>query len=180
MCIRDRPEVESRIIPDSELTLPQVEALNSIGMGRATNSNWSATGGSDSNDEIYEMVFDSQGNVIICGSIYQVSQFGSIIVNTEGEGDILMAKLSKTGSWVWAVSAGTALYYDECRGVTVDSNDNIYGTGYFRGQVNFGNTTVSTTGFDGWIARVNSTGQFDWAMKFGGFDIDVGLSLIHI
>ena len=73
----DRPEVESRIIPDSELTLPQVEALNSIGMGRATNSNWSATGGSDSNDEIYEMVFDSQGNVIICGSIYQVSQFGS-------------------------------------------------------------------------------------------------------
>lgn len=170
----DRPEVESRIIPDSELTLPQVEALNSIGMGRATNSNWSATGGSDSNDEIYEMVFDSQGNVIICGSIYQVSQFGSIIVNTEGEGDILMAKLSKTGSWVWAVSAGTALYYDECRGVTVDSNDNIYGTGYFRGEVNFGNTTISTTGFDGWIARVNSTGQFDWAMKFGGFDIDVG------
>lgn len=166
--------IDDRIIPDSELTLAQIDALNAVGMGRSTNSNWSAVGGSASNDEIYEMVFDSQGNVIVCGSIYQVSQFGSIIVNTEGEGDILIAKLSKTGSWIWAVTAGTALYYDECRGVTVDSNDDVYGTGYFRGEVNFGNNTISTTGFDGWIARVNSTGQFDWAMKFGGFDIDVG------
>ena len=63
----DRPEVGSRLIPDSELTLPQVEALNSIGMGRATNSNWSATGGSNSNDEIYEMILDSQGDVFIGG-----------------------------------------------------------------------------------------------------------------
>ena len=170
--------INDKIIDDSKLTLAQLEALNSIGMGRGTNTNWSAVGGSMQDDEIYEMVFDSQGNVIVCGTIYQASQFGAIMVETEGEGDILLAKLSKTGSWEWAVSAGTALYYDECRGVTVDSNDNVYGTGYFQGSVNFGNTTVTTTGFDGWLARVNSTGQFDWAMKFGGFDVDVGWDLV--
>jgi len=169
--------INKKIIDDSELTLPQIEALNAAGMGRGTNTNWSATGGSMQDDEIYEMIFDSQGNVVVCGTIYQASQFGAIQVYTEGEGDILMAKLSTTGDWVWAVSAGTAMYYDECRGITIDSNDNVYGTGYFQGSVNFGNNTVTTTGFDGWIARVNSTGEFDWAMKFGGFDVDVGWDL---
>ena len=78
------------------------------------------------------MIFDSQGNIIVCGTIYQASQFGAVQVYTEGEGDILIAKLTKDGTWEWAVSAGTALYYDECRGVTIDSNDNVYGTGYFQ------------------------------------------------
>ena len=169
--------VDSRLIDDSEMTLEQINALNAAGMARGTNTNWSTAGGSQSNDEIYEMIFDSQGDIIICGTIYQASQFGAIQVYTEGEGDILIAKLSKDGVWEWAVSAGTALYYDECRGVTIDSNDNVYGTGYFQGEVNFGNTTVYTTGFDGWIARVNATGQWDWAMKFGGFDVDVGWDL---
>tara|TARA_B110001452_G_C15236397_1_gene428063 strand:+ start:43 stop:3510 length:3468 start_codon:yes stop_codon:yes gene_type:complete len=172
--IYDEVVIDDKMIDESELTLPQLDALNAVGMGRGSNTDWSAAGGSQSNDEIYEMIFDSQGNVIVCGTIYQASYFGSIEVYTEGEGDILIAKLSTTGTWEWAVSAGTALYYDECRGVTIDSNDNVYGTGYFQGSVSFGDTTVETTGFDGWIARVNSTGDFDWAMKFGGFDVDVG------
>lgn len=175
--VYDEVIINDKIIDDSQLTLAQIEALNAVGMGRATNTNWSAAGGSLQDDEIYEMIFDSQGDLIVCGTIYQASQFGAIQVETEGEGDILLAKLTKTGTWVWAVSAGTALYYDECRGVTIDSNDNVYGTGYFQGSVNFGDTTVTTTGFDGWLARVNSTGEFDWAMKFGGFDVDVGWDL---
>ena len=93
-------------------------------------------------------------------------------------GDILIAKLSKDGTWLWAVSTGTATYYDECRGVTVDSNDDVYGTGYFNGSVDFNGTVITTTGFDGWVARVNNTGQFDWAMKFGGFDVDVGWDVV--
>ncbi len=170
---------DDRFIDESEMTLEQAEALRNLAMGRNANSNWSLTGGSQEQDEIYEMVFDSNGDIIVCGSIYQASQFGSILVQTQGEGDILIAKLSKTGSWEWAVSAGTAIYYDECRGVAVDSYDNVYGTGYIRGDVQFGNTSqVNTTGYDGYIARVNATtGEFDMAMRFGGFDVDVGWDL---
>ena len=170
---------DDRFIDESEMTLEQAEALRNLAMGRNANSNWSSTGGSQEQDEIYEMVFDSNGDIIVCGSIYQASQFGSILVQTQGEGDILIAKLSKTGSWEWAVSAGTAIYYDECRGVAVDSYDNVYGTGYIRGDVQFGNTSqVNTTGYDGYIARVNATtGEFDMAMRFGGFDVDVGWDL---
>ena len=34
----------SRIIDDSELTLEQIKALNSVGMSRSANSTWSASG----------------------------------------------------------------------------------------------------------------------------------------
>ena len=71
--------INDKLIDDSELTLPQLEALNSVGLGRGANTNWSAAGGSQNDDEIYEMIFDSQGNVIICGTIYQVSNFGTNI-----------------------------------------------------------------------------------------------------
>lgn len=171
------PMAEPRLIDESEMSLGQIEALNSVGMGRGANTNWSAAGGSGQTDEIYEMLLDSNGDIIICGTIYQISQFGSIQVHTEGEGDILIAKLSKAGVWQWAVSAGTAMFYDECRGITIDSNDNVYGTGYIRGDVNFGNHTVSSNGFDGYIAKVAPNGTWDWARKFGGIDIDVGWDL---
>ena len=105
----------------NELTEAQKESLKASGLGRAASSTWSATGGSANVDEIYEMVFDASGNVIVCGTIYQNSQFGTTLVVTQGQGDILIAKLSKDGSWLWAVSAGAALFYDECRGVTIDS-----------------------------------------------------------
>ena len=81
-------KISSKIIDDNDLTLSQVDALNAAGMARGTNSNWSASGGSLNDDEIYEMVFDSEGNVVVCGTIYQASQFGNIQVYTEGEGDI--------------------------------------------------------------------------------------------
>lgn len=91
------------MIDENEMTLGQSQALKSLAMGRNADSNWSATGGSIQQDEIYEMVFDSNGDIIVCGSIYQISQFGSINVETEGEGDILIAKLTKDGVWEWAV-----------------------------------------------------------------------------
>ena len=159
---------------EHELTDQQKESLKASGLGRSASSTWSATGGSTNVDEIYEMVFDSAGNIVVCGSIFQDSQFGATWVYTEGLGDILIAKLSKDGTWIWAVTAGSPFFYDECRGVTIDSQGNVYGTGYFNGSIDFGTTQITSRGFDGWIARVNQTGQWDWAMNFGGGDIDVG------
>ena len=90
---------------EHELTDQQKESLKASGLGRSASSTWSATGGSTNVDEIYEMVFDSAGNIVVCGSIFQDSQFGATWVYTEGLGDILIAKLSKDGTWIWAVTA---------------------------------------------------------------------------
>ena len=48
------------------------------------------------------------------------------------------------------------------RVTTIDSQNNVYATGYFNGSVSFGTNQVTSSKFDGWIARVNTinlTGQ---------------------
>ena len=80
-----------------ELNPAQELALQVVGM-RGANTTWANAGGSENNDAIYEMAYDSQGNIIICGSIFVDSQFGTIEVFTEGLGDILVASLSPNGN----------------------------------------------------------------------------------
>jgi len=164
------PENEA-IIPQGA-TLEQRESLAAL--GRSANTTWINDGGSDRNDAIYEMMLDSSGDVIVCGMIYRSSQLGNVWVETWGEGDILVAKLDTNGVWLWAVSAGSSLYYDECRGLALDSSDNIYATGYFRDTVQFGNTNLTSNSWDGYVWKLHSNGTHSGAFKFGGFDIDVG------
>jgi len=167
--------------PDNQVELNPVQelALQAVGM-RGVNTTWANAGGSENNDAIYEMAYDSQGNIIICGSIFVDSQFGTIEVFTEGLGDILVASLSPNGTWLWAESAGTAMAWDECRGIAIDKDDNVYASGYILGNVSFGdNYTLQPKVYDGYVARVNATtGKWDWAMNYGGFDIDVGWDIL--
>ena len=162
-----------------ELNPAQELALQAVGM-RGANTTWANAGGSENNDAIYEMAYDSQGNIIICGSIFVDSQFGTIEVFTEGLGDILVASLSPNGTWLWVESAGTATAWDECRGIAIDKDDNVYASGYIMGNVSFGdNYTLHPKVYDGYVARVNATtGEWDWAMNYGGFDIDVGWDVL--
>ena len=41
----DSVVISDKLIDESELTQPQIDALNSVGLGRGTNTNWSAAGG---------------------------------------------------------------------------------------------------------------------------------------
>ena len=104
----------------------QEAAFSATGLGRGTNASWSAAGGSEDRDFIYEMVEDSDGSIIVAGSIFVDCWLGSIIVQTEGLGDIIVAKLDRNGTWLWAKSAGTAIAYDEARGVDIDDDGDIY------------------------------------------------------
>lgn len=174
----ESPAQASVNIPNYEASIPQEATLEQreslAAFGRSANTTWVNDGGSDRDDAIYEMALDSNGDIVVCGSIYRPSQLGSILVETWGEGDILVAKLSVNGVWLWAVSAGTALYYDECRGLAIDDSDNVYATGYFRDTVQFGSTNLTGNSWDGYVWKLLPNGSHIDAFKFGGFDIDVG------
>lgn len=166
--------------PDLVLNPAQEASFAATGLGRGSITSWAASGGSEGDDTIYEMAFDSQGNVLICGSIFVDSLFGTIQVYSEGLGDILVAKMDANGTWLWAATAGTATAWDECRGIYVDKNDDVYASGYILGEVSFGpNYTLQPQAYDGYVARLNgSTGVWEWAMRYGGFDVDVGWDLL--
>src|ERR1700722_1193809 len=72
----------------------------------------------------------------------------------------------------WVQDAG-GITIDEGIGIATDGNGNSYSTGYFTTTANFGNTTLHSAGStDIYITKVNSQGQFVWAVSAGGSGID--------
>ena len=162
-----------------ELNDAQESALSSTNLARSADPSWSAAGGSEDRDFIYEMVETDDGSIIIAGSIFVDCWLGSIVVQTKGLGDIIVAKLDSNGTWLWAKSTGTAIAYDEARGIALDDDGDVYITGYINGTVEFGNTTLESNGFDGYFAKLNgSNGNWIYAINYGGFDVDVGWDLV--
>ncbi len=85
-----------------------------------------------------------------------------------------MAKLSNNGSWQWAVKAGGSSD-DYGYGIAVDSSGNAYVTGYFSGTATFGSTSLTSSGdADIFIAKLSSSGSWQWAVKAGGTSSDYG------
>lgn len=68
----------------------------------------------------------------------------------------------------WAKKAG-GNPFDRGYGIATDAAGNSYTTGYFRGTVAFGSTTlISSGGDDIYVAKLDAAGNFLWATKAGG------------
>ncbi|HEY9583819.1 MAG TPA: hypothetical protein VJI66_02550, partial [Candidatus Paceibacterota bacterium] len=78
-----------------------------------------------------------------------------------------LAKYSATGELVWGnrLSSGVS----EVRDIHVDSQGNIYATGYFAGFISFagGTSLISNGSYDVFAAKFSSTGVLQWAKNFG-------------
>ncbi|WP_207220062.1 Ig-like domain repeat protein, partial [Emticicia agri] len=60
-------------------------------------------------------------------------------------------------------------------GVVVDASGNVYKTGYFKGTVTFGSTTLASAGaYDIFIVKYNTSGVVQWAKRAGGTFDDRG------
>jgi gliding motility-associated-like protein len=83
-------------------------------------------------------------------------------------------KCDSTGVIVWTSTAVSSSSSGD--GVGVDLSGNVYLTGYFSGTINFGSTVLSSTGgsYDMFLAKYNSAGVLQWAVKAGGSGYDVG------
>ena len=154
----------------------------------AQNFEWAK--GVGSND-----VYGEVGNSITVdhnGNIYTTGHFGSGVDFDPGDGyttlpnsgyqDIFIHKLDASGNFVWAKKMG-GMDFDDGVSIAVDNNGNIYTTGYFRETVDFdpGPGTanlVSPAGFtDGFIQKLDSSGNFVWVKQIGGAGSDWGNSI---
>ena len=121
---------------------------------------------------------DENENVFLTGYFMGSAVFGTTTLTSEGSADIFAAKLNASGNFLWAVSAGgikTDLGYD----ISVDVNGNSYITGYFYETTSFGDINLSSLGdADIFIAKLNASGNFLWAISAGGTSSDVAYDIV--
>lgn len=123
---------------------------------------------------------DPAGNSYITGYFLGSPNFGATNLDNQGDRDIFVAKLSPSGEWLWAASAGGG---DDDEGLSVshDSAGNAYVTGFFTGTATFGPfsvTSVPATYEDIFVAKLSPTGTWLWVKSAGAAVGDYG-NAIH-
>jgi hypothetical protein len=153
-----------------------MSALGLSGIAQSINLSWVKQYGGPSNITPLGSTMDPSGAVITCGSLEGLTDFdpnaGSSTLSSNGAKDAYIAKINSSGDYEWAVSFGSTsndIAYD----VAADVSGNVYCTGEFTGTVNFNpNGTAANltafTGYNAFVIKYNSSGQFQWVKKFGG------------
>ena len=144
-----------------------VAKLNSSGVVQ-----WVYAAGGTSRDRGRKIALDSSGNIYVTGYYWSTVDFGGGNVTSNGNWDAFLLKLNSSGTFQWVKSYGSNLN-DLGRDVAIDSNDNIYMLGDYRGTVDFGggDETASNQN-DIFLVKFNSSGVFQWVYTAGGTGFD--------
>jgi hypothetical protein len=99
---------------------------------------------------------------------------------SNGGRDIFIAKYDQNGYLKWAKQAGS-IYNDNPSSVAVDTNGNCYVTGQVNNSAVFDQFLVQTNGGsrDGFIAKLDSAGNYLWVKNFGSNQTDIGNSIAY-
>ncbi|MDJ0744465.1 MAG: SBBP repeat-containing protein [Xenococcaceae cyanobacterium MO_167.B27] len=130
---------------------------------------WQIQFGSPGNDNPFvDPRVDSSGNVLIAG--YTNDDLGGINADTEipPSADAWIAKYDGNGNQLWIEQFGTN-EGDETFGLDIDSEDNIYTTGWTRGNLG-GPNNLNPDGevtYDIWLAKYDTDGNQEWIEQFG-------------
>lgn len=144
--------------------------------GEGWNQAWKL-GGANS-DISYDITTDDNNNFILTGNFYGQLSLPSGDYETNGQSDVLVAKYDQNGLFQWAHAFGGSSN-DMVLGVDTDSAGNVYVTGYFTGNVNFGNANSLTArgSNDIYLAKIDSDGTLIWAKQAGGAHADLARAI---
>ncbi|MCD4736282.1 MAG: T9SS type A sorting domain-containing protein [Bacteroidales bacterium] len=135
-------------------------------------------GGESFFDHALTLDFDSQDNVYITGCFEHTATFGDTIVssgvpsggnpNVEWGGETFVAKYSTNGDFVWVKYIPGTHHINRGHSIAVTSEDNIFVSGKFEGEMYFENDITSSFGaFDAFHFMLDSDGNTLWANNAG-------------
>ena len=136
---------------------------------------WTSTFGGLSHARGWALGFDNTGNVYAGGEFADTADFdpGSGVFNliSNGASDVYILKLNSSGNLVWARGFGSSKS-DYAFAIDVDAYENVYTGGRFQDTADFdpGLDTfiLENNGADAFIQKLNSVGDFEWAVKLSG------------
>jgi hypothetical protein len=140
---------------------------------------WSKAFPSNSDGAGHGIAIDPSGNVFVTGYFGGTINFGGLALTSSSSSSIYLLKLSGlNGSHLWSRAFGNAGGGQNVGyGVAVDRDGSAYITGTFLGPVNFGGGTLTSLGFDAFVAKFSATGSHVWSKRFGGDSADYGYSV---
>ncbi|WZI66564.1 MAG: SBBP repeat-containing protein [Gloeotrichia echinulata IR180] len=134
-------------------------------------------------DPSTDITIDASGNTYITGNFSGTATFGNITLTSGvnqfffNTADAFITKLDSSGNFLWAQKLG-GTSNDAAKGITVDASGNTYVTGTFSDTATFGSTTLTSAGnSDGFITKLDNSGNVLWAKKFGGTSLDNGYDI---
>ena len=142
---------------------------------------WSVQAGGVARDQGSGIAHDGAGGAFVTGFFSSDASFGSVRLTSRGDGeyDIFVMHVTKSGAIDWAVQAGgTAI--DEGYGIAYDGTGGALVTGTFGGDASFGSISLTSRGtFDAFVMHVTASGAIDWAVQVGGTAEVKGNSIAH-
>jgi len=138
---------------------------------------WARNAGGISADYGRSIAVDGSGNSYVTGYFAGTAIFGSTSLTSSGGEDSYIAKLDANANFLWAKQAG-GTSGDNGLSIAVDGSGNSYVTGYFQDTATFGSTSLTSSGgFEIFITKLDSNGNFLWAIKAGGTGNDYSRSI---
>jgi hypothetical protein len=144
---------------------------------------WTAHGGGTAHDEPVELLAESGGDVYVTGGIMGEATFGTFQLPFVAEADIFVAKISSSGTFLWASAAGgspgsPSYPIDLGFGLALAKSGDLYVSGWFAHSITFGGAALTgCSNFEGFVARYDATtGTPTWVL--GTKTVDPGCTRI--
>jgi hypothetical protein len=183
-------DVESDFDPGTSVYMLTPSGYNDIFISKLDSSGnfkWAKQIGGTSDETGFAITTDALGNVYSTGAFKGTVDFdpgtGSYNLTSKSvsSNDIYVSKLDSTGTFIWAKSMG-GTSNGTGRSIAVDNCGNVYTTGAFAGTTDFdpGSNVynlASTGQYDVFVSKLDSSGNFVWAKRWGSNNFDFGLSI---
>lgn len=164
-------------------------ALMLLGFGEARAADgdfaWASAISATSLQINFGTTFDDDGNIITVGHYVGTLDLdpgaGTDSYTAAGAADVYVYKMDSSGNYIWGRSFGGSSG-EQPYAVATDPAGNIYVTGYFGGTVDFdpgaGTFSLSSNGStDIFVSKLDSGGNFEWAVSAGASGLDQGKSI---
>ncbi len=133
---------------------------------------WTKQWGTRFEDRCYSIKLDKSENIYLLG--YSETEFNE--ETNSGDRNIFLVKYNKDGILQWTKEFGS-IDFDEGTSIAIDTNENIYITGYTWGDI-VENIYSDTNGSDIFLMKLDSNGNNIWVKQFNSIGTQIGYSVI--
>jgi hypothetical protein len=138
---------------------------------------WAKRAGGRGSDRGYSIAL-SGDYFYLAGSFNDTAYFENVMVVSAGNHDTYLAKYDLSGQLIW-VRRGGGPFEDRAFGVSVDDNGDVYMTGFYHEEIEFGSNSYQSNGTrDMFLVKYSANGQLLWFRTAGGLRNDDGAAVV--